>query len=83
MNYFEDEIDILLILQVGLSHPPICMSLAKIGEWEAVRRCRVDMTSSGAEKKCGRHFRARLLYDKDVKWTVYEIFVSTQTVAER
>jgi len=57
---------------VGLSHRPICTpTIDQLGS-EAVGRCRVDLTSSG--DICGRHFRARLLADKGVKWTVYEMF---------
>ena len=47
----------------------------------AVSRCRVDLTGSGPAI-CGRYFRARLLEDRDVKWTVYEMFVSTLNVTD-
>ena len=72
---------IVFFWQVALSHRPICIPASKNGDSESgeARRCRVDLTSSGAPSTiCGRHFRARLLDDKDVKWTVYEMSVSTQ-----
>ena len=71
-------------MQVALSQRPICIPASKNGDSEsgAVRRCRVYLSSSGAPM-CGRHFRARLLEDKDVKWTVNEMFVSTLDVTER
>ena len=66
-----------------MSQRPICIPASKIGNSEsgAVRRCRVHLASSGATI-CGRHLRARLLEDKDVKWTVYEMFVSSLNVTE-
>ena len=74
----------MYFLQVALNHRPICLPAFNIGDSEsgAVSRCRVDLTSSGAAI-CGRHFRARLLEDKDLKWTVYEMFVSTVNITER
>ena len=71
-------------MQVALSQRPICIPASKNGDSEsgAVRRCRVHLSSLGATI-CGRHFRARLLEDKDVKWTVYEMLVLTLNVTER
>ena len=77
MNYDYYLININISLQVPLSQrPPICID--NPGS-EAVRRCRVDLTSPGTDI-CRRHFRVRLLDDKDVKWTVYEMFVLTLNV---
>lgn len=71
------ENDANIIRQVGLSHRPICaMETSKIDDSEVLRRCRVSLTNSGTPSNiCRRHFRARLLDDKDVKWTVYEMLV--------
>ena len=57
----------------------MCTPASKIDNSEsgAVRQCRVDLTDSraGPSNICRRHFRARLLDDKDVKWIVYEMFI--------
>ena len=78
MKYLKTRL--IVFLEIPLSQRLICIGDSVSG---AIRRCRVDLTGSGSGIAiCGRHFRARLRDDKDVKWTVYEMFVSTLNVTD-